>query len=138
MKQVAFVDSGAFIAFLVRSDRLHEDAVGLFSRPPRHLKTSVLVVSETYGWLLHRLGEGAGRAFRSLLESLPPLEVLGADSGHLEAVWGKMDELRGLKLSVVDASSLVWLETLEIREVWGTDHHLAVEGARVTPGAPTV
>lgn len=137
MRRAAFIDSGAFIAFLVRSDRLHEDAVGLFSRPPRRLSTSVLVVSETYGWLLHRLGEGAARAFRSLLESLPSLEVRGVDPTHLEAVWRKMDELRGLKLSFVDASSLVWLETLGIREVWGTDHHLAVEGARVTPGAPT-
>lgn len=137
MRPVAFVDSGAFIAFLVRSDRLHEDAVGLFARPPRRLKTSVLVVSETYGWLLHRLGEGAGRAFHSLLEALPSMEVLGADPGHLEAVWRKLDQLRGLKLSFVDASSLVWLETLGIREVWGTDHHLAVEGARITPGAPT-
>ncbi len=136
MKPAAFIDSGAFIAFLVRSDTLHEDAVGLFSRPPRRLKTSVLVVSETYGWLLHRLGEGAGRAFRSLLESFPSLEVLDADSAHLEAAWKKMDELRGLRLNFVDASSLVWLQTLGIRNVWGTDHHLAVEGARVIPGAP--
>lgn len=138
MSGAAFVDSGAFIAFLVRSDLLHPDAVGLFSRPPPRLKTSVLVVSETYGWLLHRLGEGAGRAFRSLLDSLPTLEVLGVDGAHLEAVWRKTDELRGLELSFVDASSLVWLETLGIREVWGTDHHLAVEGARVIPGAPAV
>ncbi len=136
MKRDAFVDSGAFIAFLVRSDGLHEDAVGLFSRPPKRLKTSVLVVSETYGWLLHRPGEGAGRAFRSLLESLPPLEILGVDRAHLEAAWRKTDELRGLKLTFVDASSLVWLETLGIREVWGTNHHLAIEGARVTPGTP--
>jgi predicted nucleic acid-binding protein len=136
LKRAAFVDSGAFIAFLVRSDRLHEDAVGLFTRPPRRLSTSVLVVSETYGWFLHRLGEGAARAFRALLESFPSLEVLEADSAHLDAVWRKMDELRGLKLSFVDASSLVWLETRGIRDVWGTDHHLAVEGAHVLPGAP--
>lgn len=138
MRRAVFVDSGAFIAFLVLSDRQHEDAVGLFSRPPGRWSTSVLVISEAYGWFLHRVGEGAARAFRSLLESLPSLEVLGADPAHLEEVWRKMDELRGLELGFVDASSLVWLETLGIPEVWGTDHHLAVEGARVIPGAPTL
>jgi predicted nucleic acid-binding protein len=137
LKRGVFIDSGAFIAFLVRSDRLHEDAVGLFSRPPERWSTSALVVSETYGWFLHRLGEGAARAFRSLLESIPSLEVLYPDFGHWEAVCRKLDELRGVKLSFVDVSSLVWLETLGIREVWGTDHHLGVEGARVIPGQPT-
>jgi hypothetical protein len=54
----------------------------------------------------------------------------------MAAVWAKLDDLRGLKLTFVDASSLVWLQEREIKTVWGTDHHLAVEGARVLPGSP--
>ena len=73
---------------------------------------------------------------RSLLESLTGLEVLEVDSVHMAAVWAKLDDLRGLKLTYVDASSLVWLRERGIKTVWGTDHHLAVEGARVLPGSP--
>jgi len=131
-----FVDSGAFIAFLVRGDRLHSEAAGLFARPPRHWSTSILVVSETYGWFLHRLGEEAARTFRELLEELPRLRVLNTDDRHRQAVWSKLDSLRGTKLTYVDASSLVWLEQRRISRVWGTDHHLSIEGARVFPGSP--
>lgn len=136
MRDEVFIDSGAFIAFLVGADRLHEDVVSLFARPPRRWSTSILVVAETYGWFLHRLGEGAARAFRSLLEELTDLEILDPDLEHRERVWRKLDELRGVRLTFVDASSLVWLEDRGIRNVWGTDHHLGVEGARVIPGSP--
>jgi len=131
-----YLDSGAFIAFLLRSDRLHDEVVRLFARPPRSWCTSALVVAETYGWFVHRLGEGAARTLRALLDSLSDLQVLEVESEHMAAVWAKLDDLRGLKLTFVDASSLVWLQEREIKTVWGTDHHLAVEGARVLPGSP--
>jgi predicted nucleic acid-binding protein len=133
---VAYLDSGIYIAFLIRSDRHHDQAVNLFSRPPRRWHTSALVVSETYSWFLHRLGEEAARTFRSLLEDLSGLVILDSDPPHRAATWKKLDHLRGHKLTYVDASSLVWMEKLGIPTVWGTDHHLAIEGASVIPGAP--
>jgi predicted nucleic acid-binding protein len=131
-----FIDSGAFIAFLDRSDRLHADMVGLFARRPRRWTTSALVISETYGWFLHRLGEDAARTFRLLIDDLPGLKVLGVDDRHRAAVAEKLEDLRGTKLTYVDASSLVWLAARRIRTVWGSDHHLAIEGAKVIPGPP--
>ena len=136
MTEEVYLDSGAFIAFLLRSDLLHDEVAGMFARPPRRWCTSAFVVAETYSWFVHRLGEGAARTLRSLLDSLTDLEVLEVDSVHMAAVWAKLDELRGLKLTYVDASSLVWLRERGIKTVWGTDHHLAVEGARVLPGSP--
>lgn len=138
MSQAAFIDSGAFIAFLLRSDRLHDDAGALFAERRQSWCTSVLVISETYSWFLHRLGEEAARTFRALLDRMTGLEVLDADADHWAAVWTKLDDLRGYKLSYVDASSLVWLEQRGITTVWGTDRHLAVEGARVVPGPPSL
>lgn len=134
MNHQAFIDSGAFIAFLVQRDRLHQAALELFSRPPSRLVTSVLVVSETYSWFLHRSGEEAARTFRRLLCQLPSLQILGADERHLEATWRKLDEHRGSQLTFVDASSLVRIAEEGIGAVWGTDHHLAIEGATVVPG----
>lgn len=129
-----FCDSGVFVAFLDRSDRHHEAAVRLFSEPPRRWFTSLAVVSETYGWFLHRLGEDAAQAFRLALGDLPRLRLLPIDEGHHTSVSRKLTRLRGHKLTYVDASSLVFLERLKISEVWGTDFDLAVEGARVIPG----
>ena len=136
MTAEAFVDSGAFIAFLDASDRQHRAAVALFADPPMRLTTSVLVVSECYGWFLHRIGENGARTFRRLLDELPGLRLLGADEAHREAVWRKLDDLRGAKLTFVDASSLVWLERESIETVWGTDFDLSLEGAEVLPGPP--
>lgn len=135
MTREAFVDSGAFIAFLVRRDSLHQETVSLFAHPPRPLTTSVLVIAEAYGWFLHRLGEEAARTFRSLLAELPRLRVLPANALHLDAAYRKLDTLRGVKLTLVDASSLVFLEGRHIHTVWGTDHHLGLEGASVVPGS---
>ena len=130
-----FLDSGAFVAYLVRSDRLHAETVQLFAHPPSRWCTSVLVVSESYSWFLHKLGEESARTFRAFLRSLSNLRVLPADEEHLEAVWKKLDRLRGSKLTLTDASSLVLLEERGIVTVWGTDHHLAIEGATVVPGS---
>ena len=109
MKDEVFLDSGIFIAFLVRSDRLHEESLTLFANPPRRWCTSVLVISEVFSWFLHRLGEETARTFRSLLESLAGLEILAPDPSHLAAVWRKLDAFHGHKLTYADASSLVWL-----------------------------
>ena len=128
-----FLDSGIFIAFLDRSDRFHPAAVALFSDPPRRCHSSLAVVSETYGWFLHRLGEEAARAFRLALADFAWLRLLALDAEHHAAVLRKLERLRGHKLTYVDASSLVFLAQLRIREVWGTDRDLSIEGARVVP-----
>ena len=129
----AFLDSGIFIAFLDRSDQFHPAAVELFSNPPRRCHTSLAVVSETYGWFLHRLGEEAARSFRLALADFPWLTLQALDAPHHAAVLRKLERLRGHKLTYVDASSLVLLSRLRIREVWGTDKDLSIEGARVVP-----
>jgi predicted nucleic acid-binding protein len=128
-----FADSGIFIAFLDRSDHYHQAAVRLFADPPRRWYTSLAVVSETYGWFLHRLGEESARAFRLALGDLPRLELLALDAAHHRSVALMLERFRGRKLTYVDASSLVFLAERRIREVWGTDHDLALGGARVLP-----
>jgi predicted nucleic acid-binding protein len=128
-----YLDSGIFIAFLDRSDAFHAAAVGLFAAPPRRCFSSLAVVSETYGWFLHRLGEDAARVFRLALADFNWLKLLPLDADHHTAVLRKLERLRGHKLTYVDASSLVFLGQLRISEVWSVDRDLAIEGARVAP-----
>jgi predicted nucleic acid-binding protein len=128
-----FLDTGIFIAFLDRSDRYHAEAVQLFGDPPRRWCSSLAVVAETYGWFLHRLGEDAARTFRVALADFSRLELLALDRPLHEAIIRKLERLRGHKLTYVDAGSLVLIERLHIREVWGTDSDLSLEGARIMP-----
>lgn len=128
-----FLDSGIFIAFLDRSDAFHGVAVDLFATPPRRCFSSLAVVSETYGWFLHRLGEDAARTFRLALVDFTWLKLLALDDDHHAAVLRKLERLRGHKLTYVDASSLVFLSQLRISDVWSVDQDLAIEGARVGP-----
>jgi predicted nucleic acid-binding protein len=130
-----FLDSGIFIAFLDRSDGFHPAAVRLFGEPPRRWSSSLAVISETYGWFLHRLGEDAARAFRLALADLPRLELLALEGDHHAAVIRKLEQLRGHRLTYVDASSLVFIAQHRVGEVWGTDRDLGLEGARVIPAS---
>lgn len=93
-------------------------------------------MAETYGWLVHRLGEDVARAFRGLVAEMQGLRLLAADARHHEAVARKLDRHRGRKLTYVDASSLVWMAERGISLVWSGDQDLALEGARVVPGRP--
>ena len=100
-----FLDTGIFVAFLDRSDAHHGAAVRLFSDPPRRWFTSLAVVSETYGWFLQRLGEEAARTFRLALADFPRLGLLALDADHHTAVARKLEQLRGHKLTYVDATA---------------------------------
>ena len=136
MRDAVFIDSGAFVAFLDRSDALHGEVAALFAARPRRWLTSVPVLAETQGFFLHRLGEPAAWRFLDLLPAMHGLELLGMDDGlHRETV-DKLVQHRGRKLTYVDASSLVLLGRQGIGRVWGSDFDLAIDGASVVPGPP--
>ena len=133
MRNPVFLDSGIFIALMSRRDRWHNQAVALFGGPTPKWSTSILVVSETYSWFLHRMGEEQARTFRLLVDNLNGLRMLEATLEHHVAVARMLDQFRGTKLSYTDASSLVHLEQRKIPQVWSTDHHLGLGGAEVLP-----
>ena len=131
-----FLDTGVFVAWLVAADRQHRAASDLFASLTRPLVTSLAVVSETYSLFLHRFGEDAARTLRSALSALPAVTLVPLELAHHRAVERKLDKLRGVKLTYVDASSLVIVAERRIETVWGTDSDLGLEGAEVIPGPP--
>jgi predicted nucleic acid-binding protein len=131
-----FLDTGIFVAWLVERDALHAQADALFDRLSGRLVTSLAVVSEAYSHLLHEVDEEAARRFRQALAALPRLTLLPIGVEHHRAVEKKLDALRGLKLTYVDASCLVFIAERKIHTVWGTDRDLGCEGASVIPGPP--
>jgi len=128
-----FLDSGIFIALMSRQDRWHDQAVALFTGMVPQWHTSILVLSETYSWFLHRMGEEQARGFRGLIDNLKGLKILDATYAHHADVVRTLDKFRGTKLTYVDASSLVHLGQKKIKIVWSTDHHLGLSGAEILP-----
>jgi len=133
LKAKVFLDSGIFVAFLNKRDHWHEQAVQLFGGPTPPWATSLLIVSETYSWFLHRLGEEAARRFNLLIHNLEGLALLPTSAEHHEEVLKTLDHFRGSKLTYVDASSLALMARHRISIVWSTDHHLGLAGAEVLP-----
>ncbi|HEX4077311.1 MAG TPA: PIN domain-containing protein [Rhizomicrobium sp.] len=133
MSETVFLDSGIFIAALVRRDGFHAQAVELFGRPATRWVTSVLVVSESYSWFLHRHGEESARKLRGFLAALTGLRLVGFTADDHQRALSTLDRFRGAKLTYVDAASLVLLEQRKIRTVWSTDHHLSLTGAEILP-----
>jgi predicted nucleic acid-binding protein len=128
-----FLDSGIFIAALSRRDRLHSQAVELFGRSETRWVTSLLVVSESYSWFLHRHGEEAARSLRAFIAALKGLIILEVTLKDHERTLRVLDRFRGTKLTYVDAASLGWIELRKIKTVWSTDHHLGLTGAEIFP-----
>ena len=133
MSEVAFLDSGIFIAALSRRDRLHAQAVELFGRAGTRWITSLLVISESYSWFLHRHGEEAARNFRAFVSVLTGLTILPVTIDDHEKTLRVLDRFRGAKLTYVDAASLCCIEQRKIKTVWSTDHHLGLTGAEIVP-----
>lgn len=133
MKPAVFLDSGIFIAFLNRRDRWHEAACALFGGKPPRWCTSWLVISESYSWVLHRMGEESARHFRFFVESLPQLTIFDATATLHRRTVKVLEQFRGTKLTYVDAASLSLLLAHKIPTVWSTDHHLGLTGATLLP-----
>jgi predicted nucleic acid-binding protein len=133
VSEAVFLDSGIFIAALVRRDRFHAQAVKLFGRVGARWTTSVLVVTESYSWFLHRHGEEAAQSLRSFVESLKGVHLFTVTHEDHQRTLGMLDRFRGAKLTYVDASSLALMEQKRIRTLWSTDHHLGLTGADILP-----
>lgn len=133
MTQKVFLDSGIFVAFLNRRDRWHPQAVALFNGPKPSWNTSLFVLSETYSWFLHGMGEEAARTLRLLVDNLTGLRVFEATIEHHRDTVKVLERFRGAKLTYVDASSLALMERHKIPLAWATDRHLGLAGADVLP-----
>ena len=133
MSERVFLDTGIFIAALIRRDRLHVYAAELFGRAATAWTTSLLVVSEGYSWFLHRHGEEAARDFRAFIATLKGLDLLAVTADDHRRAVQMLDRFRGTKLTYVDAASLGYIQQKKIKTVWSTDHHLGLSGAEILP-----
>ena len=123
-----YVDTGAFISLLDRSDSHHAVFRRLFSSPPA-LLTSALVISEGHGWFLRRYDQHRALQFLQFISEVPTLTIRGFDSSELNAASPFLRKFADQKLTLADVHGLVLIRRESIRICWATDRHLTLTGA---------
>lgn len=124
IRNEAYVDSSAFIAFADRSDTHHALFRRLFSDPPR-LITTLLVVAEGHGWFLKRYDTAKGLQFLSMIEAIP-LIIVSVGEREQEAASALTRRYSDQDLTLTDAVGLHLMAIRRIRICWSTDFHLGL------------
>lgn len=126
----AYVDSGAFIAFLDRSDSYHALFARLFAAPP-NLITTPLVITETHAWFLRRYDASKAMQFLGFVETLTPLKIEAVGREELLAAVDILREFSDQNLTLVDACGITTMVQHRIDLCWSVDRHLGLKGARL-------
>ena len=124
---MAYVDTGAFIAFLDRSDTYHPLFLHLFSDPPS-LVTTPLVIAEGHGWFLKRFDATRALQFLNFIEELSPLEVWNVGGQASRESAEILREFSDQSMTLTDACGLWLMKELKISRCWSTDRHLSLTG----------
>lgn len=130
----AFVDTSAFYALLVRTERSHaavrEAFAGLIA-DLTPLWTTSFVVVETMALLQHRIGLGAARDFDEAL--LPSVRVRWVDEDLYRRGVDRLWRANRRRLSLVDAVSLEFMRVERIGRALALDEHFAQDGITRLP-----
>ena len=129
-KSSAYVDTGAFIAFLDRSDSYHDLFARLFADPPP-LWTTPLVLAEGHAWFLRRYDAPRGLQFAAFIEELPGMTISNVGHKEVQAATGYLRKFQDQKLTLADALGLHVINSQKLKVVWATDRHLALTGAEL-------
>jgi predicted nucleic acid-binding protein len=131
----AYVDTGAFIAFVDRSDSYHHRFRRLFSDPPP-LVTTTLVVAEGHGWFLKRYDRVRARQFLALIDDLEPLQLHAVGAAEYAGGAKMLRKYADQDLTLTDAIGLHLMKERTIRTCWATDFHLGLAGASLVVNEP--
>ena len=141
MSSPLFVDTGGFLALLVRTDPAHARALHYYRTEARERPkvTTSLVLGETYSWLRQRVGYRAGLDFLEAAaesEEKRFLEVVRPTPELEKKCLKVIRRLPGLELSHTDALSFVVVVEMEIEEVFGFDRRFHAIKRVLVPRVP--
>lgn len=124
----AYVDTGALIAFLDRSDTYHSLFVRHFSDPPQ-LITTPLVIAEGHGWFLKRYDATRALQFMNFIEDLSVMKSAPVGQSELKEASKVLRHFSDQDLTLADAMGLWLMKKQKITQCWSTDRHLCLGGA---------
>jgi predicted nucleic acid-binding protein len=129
-----FVDTSAFYAILVRTERDHTPVVTAFKRALDRgvgLYTTNYVLVETTALLQDRIGLAPVRDLEERV--VPLLKIHWIDEEVHRRALERLVRMDRHQVSLVDAASFVVMEREGITDVLGLDADFTVEGFRLIP-----
>ncbi len=122
-----FVDTSYWIGLFVPRDRRHRDAAALWpGREP--MRTSNLVVGETWTWLRHRAGHLQAIDFVTTINRSPRVSIAFVDSAIDERAWEWLARHDERSYSYVDATSFEIMRRERITEALAFDGDFSAAG----------
>ncbi len=131
-----FVDTGAWYALADRSDLHHNEAVEIYpkllsSYPP--LKTTNLIIAETYILIRRGIGSQAAIAFLENIASSPRVVKIYSDSILEETAESILRQYQDQDFSYTDAVSFVVMKQYGITEAFSFGKHFVTAGFTLIP-----
>ncbi len=137
LSEAVFLDSGGFIALLVKDDRNHGRAMAAYPRIKNRDKvTTSLVISETYTWLRYHIGfQSAVTFWERMLEDevRGQISIFRPDRELEERALLLARRFADLPLSLTDAVSFAVIRENRIHAVFGFDRHFLLLGCQLLP-----
>jgi len=123
------VDSSAWYAGACRDDRCHDLAAGLFGRlvdDQHEVLTTSPVVVEAAALIQRRLGLDRLRDFRTSL--FASTQIVWFGEALTQAAWDETERVARRSISMVDCSTAVAADMLDITHVFAFDPHFELWG----------
>ena len=126
---IAFADTSALFALLVRNDYMYERARMIFEQCMRdevQLLTSSYVLVETMALLQRRVGMNAVMDFHDKI--VPLLDIIWVDGEWHTKAMNRLFILQKREVSLVDCLSFVIMEMRDIQYAYSFDGHFTDYG----------
>ena len=123
-----FVDTSFWIGLQIPSDQRHPAASTLWGQDRSPLRTSNLVLGETWTFLGQRFGRYAAAHFLALVDGSPRLSVAIVDDSIDERAWAWLRRRDERAYSYVDATSFEIMRRERITEALAFDGDFSAAG----------
>jgi len=126
-----FVDTSAWIAHFNRDDDFHKEAERIFVKKPG-LITSNTILHETIAHLSVRVSKKAAEIAGDFILFSGVIELITVSFEDEVAAWKKYKSLHS-KISYVDATNVVVMNKLRLKEIFAFDRDFLNFGFKLVP-----
>lgn len=123
-----FADTSFWVGLQVARDRRHVQAAALWSENREPVRTSTLVLGETWTFLNRRAGHGSAVRFLEVVDRSSRVTVVGVDDTIDERAWAWLRRRDERVYSYVDATSFELMRRERIAEALAFDGDFTAAG----------
>ena len=135
-KNTLFVDTGAWFALADKSDQYHIKAVKIYPEllsSYNNLKTTNLVIAETYTLIRRALGHQAAITFLENIAASPRVIKVYSDNRLEEKAEKMLRKYQDQNFSYTDAVSFAVMKQYVIQKAFSFDQHFVTAGFTKIP-----